>query len=243
MGNRTVEAATVKYLPSDQVRDTLGRQLAWVRDTSGILIITDAGIPDGALVPPNLLTEAGLAPVREQGVREARPRWGATRADATDEGPQGLTHHKALMAVLVDQSTLAALTRGMPVLAFKELELTGIALADGEPIAPGEYAAHDGKTLRIYAPPQEETTVDNTTLNDPETPEVVIFEALRETATRAAAAYMRAAETATTPEAKEDAKQQMKRVWRIKSNHDLGRSEMIDLIQQLQGEIDQLRET
>ncbi|ASU60631.1 hypothetical protein [Nocardiopsis dassonvillei] len=231
-----------QYLPSDQVRDTLGRRMAWVHDTGGILVITDSGNPDGALVPPGLLAEAGLAPVRGQGVREARAHWGATRTRAAVEGPQGLTHHKNLLAVLVDQTTAAALIRRLPVLAFTELDLTGIALADGEPIAPGEYAAHDGKTLRIRAPQQEETTVDNTTLNDPETPEVVIFETLRGTANRAAAAYMRAAEAATTPEAKEDAKQQMKRTWRIKSNYDLSRGEMIALIQQLQGEIDQLRE-
>ncbi|MFE6446358.1 hypothetical protein [Nocardiopsis dassonvillei] len=231
-----------QYLPSDQVRDTLGRRMAWVHDTGGILVITDSGNPDGALVPPGLLAEAGLAPVRGQGVREARAHWGVTRTRAAVEGPQGLTHHKNLLAVLVDQTTAAALIRRLPVLAFTELDLTGIALADGELIAPGEYAAHDGKTLRVRAPQQEETTVDNTTLNDPETPEVVIFETLRGTANRAAAAYMRAAEAATTPEAKEDAKQQMKRTWRIKSNYDLSRGEMIALIQQLQGEIDQLRE-
>lgn len=43
---------TVQYLPSDQVRDTLGSRMAWVNGTGGILIITASGAPDGALVPP-----------------------------------------------------------------------------------------------------------------------------------------------------------------------------------------------
>jgi hypothetical protein len=69
---------SMQYLPSDQVRDTLGRRMAWVHDTGGILVIIDSGIPDGALIPPGLLAEAGLASVKEQGVREARAHWGAT---------------------------------------------------------------------------------------------------------------------------------------------------------------------
>lgn len=232
---------TVQYLPSDQVRDTLGSRMAWVNGTGGILIITASGAPDGALVPPGLLAGAGLAPVGEQGVRQARAHWGAARARAAAEGPQGLTRHKNLLAVLVDQTTAAALTRRMPVLAFDELELTGFALANGELIAPGEYAAHNGTTLRIHAPREEETQVDTTDLRDPKTPVDVVFEVLQNTAARTAAAYMRAAEAATTPEEEKDAEEKMTRAWQIKRRRHLTRDEMIALIEQLQEEIDLLR--
>ncbi|MFW5416377.1 hypothetical protein J0910_07115 [Nocardiopsis sp. CNT-189] len=71
---------------------------------------------------------------------------------------------------------------------------------------------------------------------------MVLFEALRETANYAAALYKEKAEAATTLEAKEEAKQQMLRTWRIKTKHNLSRSEMTALLQELQAEIDLLQE-
>jgi hypothetical protein len=142
----------------------------------------------------------------------------------------------------VDHTTAAALTRRLPVLAFTELDLTGIALADGELIAPGEYAAHNGTTLRIRAPQEEETLVDTTDLRDPKTPVDVVFEVLQNTAARTAAAYMRAAEAATTPEEEKDAEEKMTRAWQVKQRRHLTREEMVALIEQLQEETDRLRE-
>ncbi|MGW5880219.1 hypothetical protein ACWFMI_27100 [Nocardiopsis terrae] len=242
--NVTTENTTIRYLPSDQVRTELGTHMAWVAETEGIVVITDGGTPAGGLVPSGLLTKTGLVAVSEQGVRDARAHWGVVRARAATDGPQGLTHHKNLLAVLVDQTTASALTRRMPVLAFDELELTGFALADGELVAPGDYAAHHGTTLRIRAPRQQESPMNsNISPIGPETPDEVIFEAMRETANRAAAAYMRAAEAATTPQAKEEAMQKMKRSWKIKSDHTMGREEMAEATRRLQEEIDALRES
>ncbi|MEY9211615.1 hypothetical protein [Thermobifida halotolerans] len=241
MGTRTVGAATVQYLPSDQVRDTLGRQLAWVRDTSGILVITDAGIPDGALVPPDLLTKAGLTPVREQGVREARARWGATRADATDEGPQGLTHHRTLMAVLVDQPTVIALTQGLPVLAFTELTVTGsgIVLSDGTPVVPGTYALRDGKVVHIDAPEEREwdMSLDEDILYDDQTPDDVIRSILDDTAAHVAGVLMRRARATQDTAAKQEVKDRMQEVWKLKSDLGLSRQQMVEHILRLRDEL------
>ncbi|MBR8740888.1 hypothetical protein [Nocardiopsis sp. MG754419] len=73
------------------------------------------------------------------------------------------------------------------------------------------------------------------------TPDVVVFEAMRETANRASAAYMRAAEAATTPEAKEEARQKMLECWRLKSNRSMSREEMDQTMRRLQAQINALR--
>ncbi|MFD6949891.1 hypothetical protein A6A08_21515 [Nocardiopsis sp. TSRI0078] len=83
--------------------------------------------------------------------------------------------------------------------------------------------------------------MDTTDLRDPATPVDVVFEVLQNTATRTAAAYMRAAEAATTPEEKDDAKEKMIRAWQVKRRRHLTRDEMITLIEQLQEERDRLR--
>ncbi|MFW5416378.1 hypothetical protein J0910_07120 [Nocardiopsis sp. CNT-189] len=83
-------------------------------------------------------------------------------------------------------------------------------------------------------------------MRDPQDPRTnvsddVLYDALHETASRAAGAYMRKAEAAATPEAKEEAKQQMLRAWRVMDKRNLSRDEMISLRRELQAEIDRLR--
>ncbi|GAB3209701.1 hypothetical protein SAMN02745673_01734 [Marinactinospora thermotolerans DSM 45154] len=235
----------IRYLASEQVRDALGAHVTWVSSTAGVVAITDDGAPDGALVHPDLITRAGLEVVAVHGVRDARALWGTVRTSAATDGPQGMTYHGALTAVLVDHPTLTALMRGLPVLAFEELELTstGFALADGVPVPPGDYAVHDGRVLRIHAPQQpEETAVNETTLFDPETPDEVIRETLTGIANRLVGAYMRAAQAATTPEAKEEAKAKMRQMWEVKNDLDMGRDAMVAEIQRLQDVLAEMRE-
>lgn len=233
-----------RYLPSDQVRDALGAHLDQVHDNGLLLHITTGGTPDGALVPLPRLTEIGLTPVAEHGIRAARTHWGALRTRAGTDGPQGIARHKNLLAVLVDQTTVTAITRGMRVLKATDLTLTGhgIMLADDQPLTPGAYALPDGRTAHIHAPHAvQETPMDTTTLRDPDTPLDVVFDVLQNTATRAAAAYMRLAEAATTPQEEQRAQEAMTRAWQVKRRLDLSREEMITLIEQLQEETDRLR--
>lgn len=83
--------------------------------------------------------------------------------------------------------------------------------------------------------------MDTTDLRDPKTPVDVVFEILQNTAARTAAAYMRVAEAATTPEEEKDAQDKMTRAWEVKRRRDLSRDEMIALIERLQEETDRLR--
>jgi len=143
----------------------------------------------------------------------------------------------------VGQTTATALALRMPVLTFTELELTSFALADGVSVPPGDYAVHGGRVLRVHAPQQpEEKTVNETTLFDQETPDEVIREALAGAANRLVGAYMRAAQAATTPETKEEAKAKMRQVWEDKNDLDMGRDVMIAEIQRLQGVLTEMRQ-
>ncbi len=236
----------VQYLPSDQVRDTLGSRMAWIRDTGGILIVTADGAPDGALVPPGLLDAAGLTLVSEQGVRAARAQWGAIRARAAAEGPQGLTLHKSLLAVLVDQPTATALAKGVPVLAFSELTVTGagVVLSDGEPVTPGTYALRDGKVVHIDSPAERkwDMSLHEDMLDDEDTPDTVIRNVLDDTAAHVAGALMRRARTTQDPRAKEEATGRMRQVWRLTTASHMERTEMVDHIRDLRQQMTDLDE-
>lgn len=243
MGTRET---AVQYLPSDQVRDTLGTCMAWVRDTGGILMVTADGAHDGALVPPGLLNAAGLAPVSEQGVRAARAQWGALRARAATKGPQGLTHHKSLLAVLVDQPTVTALTKGVPVLAFSELIVTGagVVLSDGEPVTPGTYALRDGKVVHIDAPAKRkwDMSLHEDMLDDENTPDTVIRNVLDDTAAHVAGALMRRARATQDPVAKKEVTGRMRQVWKLTTAPDMKRAEMVDHIKDLRKQMADLDE-
>ncbi len=72
--------------------------------------------------------------------------------------------------------------------------------------------------------------MNDTTLFDPETPDEVIRETLAGTANRVVAAYMRAAQAASTGQEKEEAKARMKEYWAIKNDLDMPRQQMIETI-------------
>lgn len=57
-----------------------------------------------------------------------------------------------------------------------------------------------------------------------------------------ALADMRAAQAATTPETKEEAKAKMRQVWEVKNDLDMGRDVMIAEIQRLQGVLTEMRQ-
>lgn len=232
----------IRHLLSDRTRATLGAQASWVHSTEGLVAISEDGRSHGGLVSARAADAAGLDIADDHGIRQARAQWGALRTAAATAGPQGLTYYRTRIAALVDQPTLVALERGRPLLSFSELELTehGLTLADGEPVLPGEYVDHGGRTLRIQAPKRKDTTVDT---GDPNLPTDMIFEALRDTAAKAAGAHMRAARAATSEEAKEAARTRMRRAWAISTDHHLTREEMIELKGELQEEIQQLRES
>ena len=84
--------------------------------------------------------------------------------------------------------------------------------------------------------------MNETTLFDQETPDEVIREALAGAANRLVGAYMRAAQAATTPETKEEAKAKMRQVWEVKNDLDMGRDVMIAEIQRLQGVLTEMRQ-
>lgn len=86
--------------------------------------------------------------------------------------------------------------------------------------------------------PLEERRMD--TPFSPETPEAVIADAVEETAALVATEYMRRAEKAPTPEAKETAKAQMREIWRGKNRRGLDRAGMIGEFQRLHGLLDEL---
>ena len=232
----------IRHLPSDQARAALGTEAAWVPATDGLMVITDDGQPQGGLISAGTAEAAGLAVTTDHGLRQARARWGTIRTAAVTTGPQGLTYHRRRIAVLVDQLTLAAVKRGLPVLTFGELELTadGLTLVDGEPALPGEYAVLDGRTLRIHAPRRKETTVSS--VNDPGTPDMIIQEAMADLANELVGAYMRAADAAITPEEEEEAVTKMHRVWKIKNDRTMNRGQMRDTIAQLEGELPRVDE-
>ncbi|WP_017544080.1 hypothetical protein [Nocardiopsis prasina] len=234
----------IRYLPSDQVRVELGTHMAWVTRTKGTVVITDDGVPDGRLVPPELVAAAELIVAHTQGVRLARARWGATRGEATTHGPQGLTNRGVLTAVLVDQPTAAALERRLPVLTFAELTLTdhGIMLADDMPVAPGSYALPDGKVVHVDAPQRKEDPMrrDQAVLYDPSTSDEVIREVLDETAARATGVHMRAARAATSPAAAQKHKASMRQAWKLKGDFSLTREQMVEHILRTQEDLSRL---
>lgn len=241
----STEESEIRYLASDQVRAELGTHMAWVAHTLGTVVITDDGEPDGRLIPTEALTAAELHVTHTQGVRQARDRWGATRAEASTQGPQGLTLRGVLKAVLVDQPTALALERHLPVLAPTELSLTGhgIMLASGEPVAPGSYALLNGAIIHVDAPQRIEAPMsEHAVLTDPNTPDEVIREVLEETAARAAGAHMRASRAATTPQTAQEHKDAMRQVWRLKGDSSLTREGMVEHILRLQRDLARLDE-
>jgi hypothetical protein len=128
-----LDSAPRTYLGSERARDQLGAVLTYVGEAGGTVVLTDDGAPDGAIVHHHALAQAGLEVAARWGVRQARAQWGTVRLRAATDGPQGLTYRGSLAGVLVDHPTFTALSRGLPVLLFEELELdsTGLTIADG----------------------------------------------------------------------------------------------------------------
>lgn len=230
----------IRHLPSDQVRATLGTEAAWVRATDGFIAITDDGRPQGGPVSLGATEAAGSAVTTDHGIRQARTQWGTARTAAENEGPQGLTYHRRRITVLVDQPTLTTIEHGRPLLNFSELEPTAkdLILVDGEPMLPGEYTVLHGRSLRINAPRRKEAPVSS--IDDPDTPDMIIQEAMAELANELAGAYMRAADAATTPEEEEEAVTKMHRAWKIKNDRTMSREQMRSTIAELSEEIDRL---
>lgn len=162
---------------------------------------------------------------------------GATRADAADQRPQGPTHHKKLMAVLVGHPTVAALTRGLPLLVFTELAVTGagVVLGDGEPVTPGTCALRDGKVVHIDAPAERtwDMSLHEDMLDDENTPDTVIRNILDDTAAHAAGALMHRARATEDAAAQQETGERMREVWKLTSDPDLGRQRMVEHILRL----------
>lgn len=231
-----------RRLSSEQLRDTLGTEAAWVHEHEAAVIITEGGRAQGGLIAARTAETAGLAVTADHGIRQARAQWGATRTTAETEGPQGLTYHRRRIAVLVDQPTLTAVQRGLPVLTFGELEVTadGLTLVNGEPALPGDYTLPGGRTLRINAPRRKESAM--TPANEPDLPDVILQEAMAERANHLVGLYMHAARTATTSEEKEQARTNMHRVWKIQGDRTMTRDQMQHTMAALEEEIDRLGE-
>ncbi|WP_435108087.1 type II toxin-antitoxin system prevent-host-death family antitoxin [Nocardiopsis synnemataformans] len=117
------------------------------------LTLTVDGRAESALVPLEQVTDAGLVPTGEWGIRRAREEWAQLRAEADEQGPQIITDRGAPVVALVSAEQARVIERGLPVLVAEELHFDGARITDqdGRPIAPGTYS-YVGGVLHVPAP-------------------------------------------------------------------------------------------